>query len=229
LEELDDGEMDRLVNRPIRRASDLPIQTWQGDAQMPLRADLRIHPAATLLCGMTDSFPAQARASRLALHLRIPYLSAQVYAEGLGAEIVFLHPDGPNSACPRCILETRYRAHLQEGFVNHVGSRGSPIGTTTHLNGLKFTIGMALLHYGRPHTRWGALLDTIGPRNLIQIRMHPSFAAPVFEHLSLNHQVMRFGEPLFFNVKPIPNCPDCGGAGNLRSRKGAFIDTRVLE
>jgi hypothetical protein len=82
-------------------------------------------PVVTLLCGLTDNFYAQARINALALHLGLPSLCAQVWAQGRGAEITFTCP-GLTPACHRCILRPRYQAFLRDGFVNDVTSDGTP-------------------------------------------------------------------------------------------------------
>jgi hypothetical protein len=229
MEDLSDHEVGQLVSEPIANFGRLPTMMTGRGSSLPMRVDVCLAPVTTLLCGMTDSFHAQARTSRLALHLGLPCLLAQVYEKGQGAEIVFAHPDGPAMACPRCILEPRYRAHLQEGFVNRIGSAGTPIAATTLLNGMKSHIAMALLHHGTNHPVWGAMLDRIGSNSLIQIRLHPDLPLKAFKRLGeAKPALIRFGESLFFAQKPLRNCPDCGGTGRLRDSIGKFSDTRIL-
>ena len=114
LDQLDDNEMRALCHDPIG-----------GSA-----------PAVTVLCGLTDNFFAQARINALALHLGVPSLCAQVWHQGRGAEITFTYP-GLTPACHRCVLASRYRAYLTEGFVNDVTSHGTPIFATRRLNSIK--------------------------------------------------------------------------------------------
>ena len=138
-------------------------------------------PAVSLLCGLTDSFDAQARINALALHLGLPSLCAQVYREGRGAEITFTYP-GLTPACHRCILASRYQAYLAEGYHNQVTSHGTPIFATTRLNAIKGFIALALLHHRKdpppevPTNRFAGLATRIGNRNLVQIRMDPDLA-----------------------------------------------------
>ena len=136
-------------------------------------------PQVTLLCGFTDNFYAQARVNRLALHFGLPSICAQVYREGRGAEISFTYP-GVTAACHRCVLRSRYAAY-SSGFQNSVTSDGTPIFATERLNALKGFITMAILHHGSDHPRWGRLLERIGNRNLIQIRMDPDLDLLVFQ------------------------------------------------
>lgn len=180
---------------------------------------------ATLLVAMSDSFPAQAAANRLALSLRIPLLTAQMYPQGRAAEIVFTVP-GVTPACMRCVLSSRY-AHYANGCQNSVTSHGSPIFSGETLNSLAGFVALSILHHGTPHPRWGDLIRRAGKRNFIQLRLDPD----VQEHLGLNifdrvlgrnqASELFFGEAIWRPVDPdhpdngFPHCPDCGGTGNL--------------
>jgi hypothetical protein len=202
-------------------------------------------PIETLLCGLTDSFEAQARVNRLALQLGLPRLFAQVYWEGRGAEITFTHPD-VTPACHRCMLSGRYEYYLDKGFKNGVTSDGTPIFATTRLNALKGFVAMALLHWGTvPEAsvgarRWAGVLRRIEKRNLIQIRMDPDIASTlnldVFDMAFVRADSERI---VFDDVVWLPQrsdspesngrqaCPDCGGTGSLRDAIGYFENTLV--
>jgi len=194
-----------------------------------------VQPGVTLLCGMTDSFHAQARVNLLALQFGVPSLCAQVYFEGRGAEVTFTHPE-TTPACHRCILNSRYRAYLHEGFRNDTTSDGTPIGSTGRLNALKFFIAMALLHHGTEHPRWGQMLTRIGNRNLVQVRLHPDVDLPVFARVFGNADPVRTfcDETVWLPQLPdnpangYPTCPDCGGTGHLRHAMGTIPDTREM-
>lgn len=225
LDEISDAEFARLAREPLAGCA----------------------PQVTLLCGFTDSFEAQARINRLALHFGLPSLCAQVYWEGRGAEITFTYP-GVTPACHRCALSSRYRAYLEEGFRNDVTSDGTPIFATTRLNALKGFIALAILHYGTDHPRWGGLLQRIGHRNLIQIRMDPDLSTTlglrafdrVFgangaaEDVAWRQERILFDEAIWLPQKPdcpengFPACPDCGGTGDLRNAISTFADTRPM-
>jgi hypothetical protein len=192
--------------------------------------------SVSVLCGMTDAFAAQARVNRLALQFSVPSLCAQVYgAGGRAAEVTFTHPD-TTPACHRCLLRSRYDAYLHRGFRNDVTSDGVPIGSTSRLNALKFFIAMALLHHGTEHPRWGRLLQRIGTRNLIQLRMHPDVDLPVFDRVFAGADRNRIlcDDAVWLPQRPdhpqngFPACPDCGGKGDLRSAAGTFRDTREM-
>ena len=193
----------------------------------------------TLICGLTDSFDAQARVNRLALQFELPSLCAQVYREGRGAEVTFTHPE-VTPACHRCVLSSRYRAHIDGSYTNEVTSDGTPIFATTRLNSLKGFVAMALLHHGTPHPRWGDLLRTIGNRNLVQIRMDPDLATTIglgtFDRVLGGGDDARllFDETVWLPQQPdgpateFPTCLDCGGTGNLMDSTASFANTRVM-
>ncbi len=209
LDDLDDQEMARLAKDPI---DGLPV-------------------TRTLLCGLTDSFFAQARINRLSLQIGIPSLCGQVYREGRGCEITFTYP-GVTPACNRCILSSRYRYYLEQRQENPVTSHGTPIFATARLNATKGFIALALFHHGSDHARWGGMLERIGKRNLVVVRMDPDFGAtigmPTFDKVFANAD----GERLFFDEtiwlpqdaeSPATGhapCPDCGGTGDLRDSIG---------
>jgi hypothetical protein len=196
-------------------------------------------PGKTIICGLTDNFFAQARVNRLALHLGIPSLCAQVYKEGRGAEVTFTYP-GVTPACHRCILSSRYSHYLEKGQENNVTSHGTPIFATARLNAIKGFLTLALSHHGTNHPRWGSMLLHIGKRNLVQLRLDPDFAE-IFD-LTVFDKVFKDADRdrLFFDEavwlpqnQECPDsgnpicCPDCGGTGNLSDSIGKFDDTRL--
>jgi proteasome lid subunit RPN8/RPN11 len=221
--------------KPLEEISDDEFREL-AFAPMPHRPP----PTDVVLCGLTDNFEAQARVNRLGLNLGLPTFCAQVYAEGLAAEITFTFP-GVTPACHRCILSARYNAYLKNGFKNNVTSNGTPIFATTRLNAIKGFILLAILHHGRSHPRWGGMLARIGNRNLVQVRLDPD----VGSLLGIRNFEQAFDgvsrEQLFFDETiwrpqmpespatgyPAP-CPDCGGTGNLRYAIGSFTDTRSM-
>ena len=217
---------------------DLDDDAFAQLAQASLRASGEL-PVVTLLCGFTDDFFAQARVNRLALHLGLPSLAAQVYQEGRGAEIVYTYP-GVTPACQRCVLSSRYRAFLDGHYHNQVTSDSTPIFATTRLNAIKGFVALALLHHGSVHPRWGGLLARMGNRNLVQVRLDPDFSANlglrVFDRVLGGGDQSRllFDETVWLpQVEESPAhgyapCPDCGGSGDLRTAKGSFEDTRQM-
>ena len=197
-------------------------------------------PTDIILCGLTDNFEAQARVNRSGLNFGLPTLCAQVYAEGRAAEITFTYP-GVTPACHRCILSARYDAYLKNGFVNNVTSNGTPIFATTRLNAIKGFVAMALLHHGRGHPRWGGMLQRIGNRNLIQVRLDPDVESVLGIQNFGQALAGANGDQLFFDetiwrpqLQECPAtgyavpCPDCGGTGDLRFAIARFANTRLM-
>lgn len=227
----------RRIGKPSGHFS--PLVALQGALRHKSFGDHPAKPKATLLCGLTDNFEAQARVNRLALQFEVPSLCAQVYKEGRGAEITFTFP-GVTPACHRCCLNSRYKAFLEDDFRNNVTSDGTPIFSTTRLNALKGMIAMALLHHGTNHLRWGKLLSQIGNRNLVLLRLDPDISSTlglsVFDRVlaGADQSSLLFDEPLWRPQQPdcpdngYPFCPDCGGTGDLRDSKGLFKDTLVM-
>jgi proteasome lid subunit RPN8/RPN11 len=228
MDDLDDAAMRSLCREPFGAAS----------------------PEVSLLCGLTDSFYAQARVNALALHLGLPSLCAQVYKEGRGAEITFTYP-GLTPACHRCILSSRYKAFIAEQFSNNVTSHGTPIFATSRLNSIKGFVALALLHHrpdgpagsagegnARP-ARLTGLATRIGDRNLLQIRLDPDIAESLgigtFERVfGSGNPSLIFDETVWRRQAPesresgVEPCPDCGGTGDLRNAIGTFDDTRHI-
>jgi hypothetical protein len=233
LDALDDTQFARLLRRPVGRWMAEVADYW-GVEGLHVPARVTLTPAVVLLCGCTDSFAAQARINRLALHFGLPSLCAQLYAEGRGGEVTFTYP-GVTPACHRCALKMRYDAYAS-GNVPAVTSRGTPIFSTARLNALKGFIALALLHYGTHHPRWGRWLEQVKNRNLVQIRMDPDLELRVFEKTFATASSERIycDETLWLPQVPRrahdnePACPDCGGTGDLRHSIGKFQDTRVM-
>lgn len=205
----------------------------EAEIESLLGLDLARPPIRTLLLGCTDNFWAQARVNRIGLHYGIPTLCAQVYAEGRGVELTFTYP-GVTPACHRCMLRSRYDAYLSDGYTNTVTSDGTPISSTMRLNATKFFLAMALLHHGTTHPRWGRMLERIGNRNLVQLRLDPDLELPVFDRVLTGDRERVFcDEAVWLPQKPEgpatgrTACLDCGGTGDLRTAVGTIADTRV--
>lgn len=228
LEDLDDAAMGRLCRAPL-------------DAAAPTV------PRATLLCAFTDGFPSQARINRLGLHLRVPTLAATVYAQGRGVEVAF-SAHGVTTACIRCALGGRYRAHLEQGYQPDVTSHGTPLWATNRLNTLKQPIALALLHHANgagtadspARARYATILEAIHNRNLVQVSLDPHIGQTLglakFTELSLADARGRlaFDTTLWLEQEPenpqtgFPACPDCGGTGSPGESEGRFRDTRPM-
>ena len=183
-------------------------------------------PRVTLLVGATDSFAAQARTARLGLALQVPAMAAQVYAQGVGAEVTFAVP-GHSTACQRCVLGSRYR-YVETHGVPATASAGSPYTTTARLAALEYLVAMALLHGSGASTaasgaRWRDVFARIATRNLVQGRCSPQADLPSLtralvgadqDRLVLDETVWLPQEPESAELGFVP-CADCGGTGDL--------------
>jgi hypothetical protein len=227
LDALSDDMVRRLVHRPLANSA------TPG-------------PVTTVLCGFTDDFWAQARVNRLALHLGVPMLAAQVYREGRGAEVSFSVP-GVTRACGRCVLGPRYRAFLERGYRNTVSSHGTPLWATERLNALKAEVILAILHgtagygdAGHPaRARYSSLLERVAARNLVVARLDPDMAetlgVTMFDKALAGADGERIvaDETLWLPQDPegpetgFEPCPDCKGTGDLTLCQGTFTDTRL--
>ena len=187
-------------------------------------------PRDTLICGCTDSFHAQARSAALAMKYGTPYLAAQLYKNGMAAEIYFSYPGVTNHSCPRCAMSSRYEAYAR-GYQNNVTSGGAPIFATTRVNSLKGQIALMLLLHGEKDCAYGDMLGKIADRNFVLIRMNPlagrELGIGIFDEMDSG--LSFFDETVWIPQTPNtdPPCPLCGGTGNLLSLKGNLGDTRL--
>jgi hypothetical protein len=231
IENLDDACVELLIVEALRAVIDSKV--------MPA-ADVTPPRRRTILLVLTDSFEAQARGHRLGLHFGLPTICAQEYREGRGAEVTYT-VGGVTSACHRCITSSRYSAYLTGGYKNDVTSSGAPIFAAEMLNSVIGHILLAITHHGTRHPRWGDVIQRLGNRNLIRLRMDPDFDA-VFGN-TFARRIAGAKEPsafvmldtLFLSQTPDrgqnpkrPVCPDCGGVGDLRKVQGQFNDTRHI-
>lgn len=193
-------------------------------------------PQQTVLVLTTDNFWAHAYGNRLALHFGLPSVGAAVYQNGEGAEISYTHPQ-VTRACHRCVLESRYRAYLKNGYRNNVTSAGSPVFVAARVNALLGMVTMALLHHGSDHPRWGNLLKRMDQRNLLLLKLWPDFSLPGIERASagadarglfFDHTVWREQQPDTPATTGLAHCPDCGGLGDLRRSIGSFEDLQQM-
>ncbi|OGR07198.1 MAG: hypothetical protein A2511_12410 [Deltaproteobacteria bacterium RIFOXYD12_FULL_50_9] len=224
IETIDDQKFSLLINEPLRFRHFAGINGC----------------TKTILLVLTDNFEAQARGHRLGLQFGLPTICAQEYREGRGAEVTFTVP-GVTPACHRCITASRYSAYLKEGYRNNVTSAGAPIFAAEMLNAVLGHILLAVAHHGTSHPRWGSMIDRLGSRNLIRVRMDPDFdqffgdtfnkrlvGAKNSDCFFMLDSLFLPQTPDFGQTPSRPVCPDCGGTGDLRYSIGTFDDTTIM-
>ncbi|NTV15527.1 MAG: hypothetical protein HGA96_16620 [Desulfobulbaceae bacterium] len=228
VEQIDDFHFRDLFHKPLR--------CGQVSHGVPVREA----PRQTILMVLTDNFWAQARGHRLGLHFGLPTICAQEYLEGRGAEITYTVP-GVTPACHRCITASRYRAYIDENYLNDVTSVGAPIFAAELLNAALGHTLLMVAHHGTDHQRWGNLIERLGNRNLIRLRMDPDFDS-IFGNTFSKRLDGAKDETGFFMLDSLflaqtpdygqtetrPVCPDCGGTGDLRDSIGKYQDTRAM-
>ena len=184
-----------------------------------------------LLCGCTDNFRAQDRCAQLAMKFGVPYLAAQVYAGGAGSEVLFTYP-GLTHSCPRCILEPRYRKALVQKEEVNGKSEGSPIMTTTKLNGIKGTLALQLLLYSDEESPYAHQLDAIAQKNFLMTRNSRDLAklgVSLFDGFdAVDTELAVTDITVAIQQTPNADCPMCGGTGDLRKLIGHPRDTRYI-
>lgn len=128
-----------------------------------------------LLVLATDRFRAQARGNQVALRLGIPAVWIGLYAGGLGGEVIFWHPG--IDACFRCLCERRYRAHDDAGKNQRPldpPSTGVTLLDVELVDAIAGQIAIGLLTRGS-ETRYGRLIDELGDRNFLQVKIDSHF------------------------------------------------------
>ena len=129
-----------------------------------------------LLVFATDRFAAQARGNQVALRLKKPALWVGLYRGGMGGEIVFWH-DGIE-ACFRCLCAKRYEAHeaaQSNGTSLDPPSDGATIFDIHYLDSIAGALAVGLLTRGSDN-RFGRLIEQLGDRNFIQVKIAPDYA-----------------------------------------------------
>lgn len=118
----------------------------------------------------TDSHAAQARGNEVALMLRKPAVWIGLYVGGRAAEVAFWHP-GIRS-CYRCLCGARYDA-FEKGFQNP-RSDGATILDVHSIDSIAGMVTIGLLTRGSDN-RHGRLIDQLGDRNFIQMKIDPEW------------------------------------------------------
>lgn len=189
-------------------------------------------PTDTLICGCTDNFFAQDRCAQLSLKYGIPYLAAQIFPEGKGHEVIFTYP-GLTKACPRCMLESRYKKVLSNEYSKGTGSSaGAAVCVTDYLNAIKSYMALNILCYNEPSTPYYHELKKYADRNYLMTKCSDDFAAPAFEPLKeISEKETDLSFPyatIAIEQTPEDKCPLCGGLGHLIWCKNLITDTRII-
>lgn len=207
--------------------------------------EMEEHPLDYLLAGCTDNFYSQARSANLALKYGLPYLSAQLYQNGMASELYFSYPGVTNNSCPRCAMSSRYDAYLKQGATNDITSAGTPIFATQRTNATKGFISLMLLLYHEKgsgemeeHHLFYRMLDEVADRNFVMIRMNPylrqKLQIGLFDSVFEQNAMTCFDETLWIPQTPndgtngYPCCPLCGGNGNLKTLYHTIKDSRQI-
>ncbi len=168
---------------------------------------------ADLLINATDSFVAQARGNVESIRLGIPSLFIGLYAGGRASEIIYYVPDGPTTACHRCICSSRYQA-FQNGGINKTTVSSSGTIFDMHLtDAIAGQIAAGILTRGADN-RMGRLIDQLGNRNLIQVKMDPEYRLgnkDIFREYLGDSQANFSFTSICLPMEPEYQCPDCQG------------------
>lgn len=170
--------------------------------------------SADLLVFATDSFPAQARGNVEALRLKKPAIWIGLYRGARAGEIIYTAP-GVTRACFRCIASSRYAifensVHAPTSPVN-IPSTGGTIFDLHLVDAIAGQIALGLLTRGAPN-RFGRLIDQLGQRNLLQVKIDPDYTLgePDLFHKHLGNDPANFSfTTLAMTMEPEVDCKDC--------------------
>lgn len=126
----------------------------------------------------TDSFACQARGNELALRLGKAAVWAGLYRGAGAGEAIWWLPDVPALPCYRCLVPGRYAAHERaagEGESLDAPSTGATILDIHLLDAIAGQLAIGLLTRGADN-RFGRLIDQLGTRNMIQVKIDPTWS-----------------------------------------------------
>lgn len=202
------------------------------DGEFALMSEINNNlPEDTLICGCTDNFYAQDRCAQLSLKFGVPYLAAQIFEKGKGHEVIFSYP-GVTKACPRCMLESRYKKVLSSSESGTGSSSGAAVCVTDYLNAIKSYTAINLLCYNEEKTPYFHILDNYADRNYLMTKCSNELKAPAFEPVKdLENKEKDLSFPFVtvaIEQTPESDCPLCGGSGDITIMKGRISDTRRI-
>lgn len=125
----------------------------------------------------TDSFACQARGNQLALRSGKAAIWVGLYGGAGAGEIIWWSPDVPGLPCYRCLVPGRYSAHQHaaaQGKSLDPPSTGATILDIHLLDAIAGQIAVGLLTRGAEN-RFGRLIDQLGMRNMIQLKIDPTW------------------------------------------------------
>ncbi|QNN23353.1 hypothetical protein HED60_14055 [Planctomycetales bacterium ZRK34] len=158
-----------------------------------------------------DFFPAQARGSLEALRLGKPAIWIGLYRGGRAGEIIYYVP-GLTPACYRCIAASRYQAFAGGAQGIQITSSGGTIFDLHLLDAIAGQIAVGILTRGA-NNRLGRLIDQLGDRNLLQVKMDPNYRLgdkDIFAQYLGDHPANFSFTTIALPMQRDPNCPDCG-------------------
>jgi hypothetical protein len=160
-----------------------------------------------LLVLAPDFFPANARGNLEALRLGKPALFIGLYAGGRAGEMIFVLPG--ETACYRCICGSRYDAFARGGA--SVSSAGGTIFDLHLVDAIAGQIAAGLLTRGADN-RIGQLIDKLGNRNLLQVKMDPDYrlaGKDIFAAYLGDHPANFSFTTIALPMERETDCPDC--------------------
>ena len=186
------------------------------------RNQLDVHFGHTdLFIFATDFFPAQARGNIEALRLGKPAVWIGLYRGGRAGEIVYSIP-GFTPACYRCVCSSRYRAFEAQAQNRandtHIPSTGGTIFDLHLVDAIAGQIAAGILTAGADN-RIGRLIEQLGNRNLLQIKIDPEYklaGRDIFSQYLGTHPANFSFTTVALPMEPERDCPDCA---RLRSRE----------
>ena len=164
-----------------------------------------------LLVMATDFFPAQARGNIESLRLRKPAVFIGLYAGGRAGEIIYHVPGGPTEACYRCIASSRYAAFGRQSLTREAFSSGGTILDLHLVDAIAGQICAGILTRGADN-RLGRLIDQLGNRNLLQVKMDPEYKLgerDIFREYLGDHPANFSFNTIALPMEAEKDCPDC--------------------
>jgi ThiF family len=207
--ELGRKKIEALANRLLQVNPDLNVETYVTDyCTFTHSKHDEVFEGANLAIYSTDFFPAQARGNVEALRSKTPAIWIGLYKEGRAGEVIHYVP-GVTPACFQCIAIDRYKAFRSGGA--RIPSDGGTIFDLRQVDAVAGQIALGILNRGS-EGRYGKLIDQLGDRNLLQIKMDPEYklgSKDIFaKYLGDNPANFSFST-IALSMDPDDRCEDC--------------------